>query len=192
MPLTVALDLDGVLYDTVGGLLAYLEERWQIKRTRESIVQYSFANLTGKKEVDSDLIRCLYSPSFYATLKPYPGAIEAVNRLSEVAKLHVITSRPITAQGITFLSVSRDFPNVIRIHHTKRKARLARALRIRYAVDDHLPTAEEYAEARVRTWVVRHPYTGQIPRNRYLLEAESMADAADQICSRQHPQEVEE
>lgn len=184
MSLKIALDLDGVLYDTVGGLLTYLEERWQITRTRESIVQYSFANLTGKKEVDSDLLRCLYSPSFYSTLKPYPGALEAVHRLSEIAQLHVITSRPITAQGTTFLAVSRDFPNVIRIHHTKRKARLARALRIRYAVEDHGPTVEEYANARIRTWMVRHPYTGQIPRNRYIHAVSDMTEAAEHIISR--------
>lgn len=190
--LKIALDLDGVLYDTIGGLLSYLEERWSIKRTRESVIQYSVAGLTGRKEVDDDLLRQIYTPQFYANLQPYPGAVEAVEKLAGLAQLHVITSRPNTTMGITLVKVNQHFPWVTQIHHTKRKARLARALRIRYAVDDHLPTAEEYAEARVRTWVVRHPYTGQLPRNRYLLEAESMADAAEQICSRQHPQEVEE
>lgn len=180
----VAVDLDGVAYDFVGGVIRYLYQKHEIRKTREDVTEYSVSRMTGIPRIDDDLLRTIYKPSFYSTLDLYPGAREAMARLTDLAQVHIITSRPLAARSVTDMVVRKHFPSISDIHYTRKKPRLARALRIRYAVEDHGPTVKEYIESRIRVWMVKHPYSDALSPGRYLSIVGGFSEAADEIISK--------
>ena len=182
----VALDLDGVLYDFVGGILFRLRDKWDIAKNREDF-KFPLRGLTGNPIVDIDIHQQIFSPRMYHDLSVISGAQDAVDNLARVAEVHAITARPMSTRAVTLLRVNQDFPGIVKIHYTSRKARLARALRIKYAVEDHGPTVEEYSGRRIRVWMVMHPYSSEVKPNRLITKVNSICEASSDIlrqCSK--------
>jgi 5'(3')-deoxyribonucleotidase len=90
----VFLDVDGVLADFVGGYLKLLAEHTGLIVDREAIDQFDIGaalGLTG--EQSSRMKRAIGSaPGFARELGIYPGAVEGVRLLEQVADVYIATS----------------------------------------------------------------------------------------------------
>lgn len=180
-------DLDGTLYDFLGGL-----EKWVYDRTG---VQLDLSNLPspGLDQVSEDpavldvVYGALKNANFYLGLRPYPGAADAVARLARQGFLPVaVSSRPRPFVGVSVSALTRDFGvlfDVYRVFHCKwtSKPRRARMERARVAFEDHAATAEAYARAGVRTWLISHSYNDGAVERPSLRRADSIGDAVDQV-----------
>lgn len=180
----MALDADGVLYDFVGGMLRYLETRWGVGLHRSEIKTPVVTQWTARPMVNADLGVHARSPGLFGDLETISGTPDAVARLCKVAHVHLITARPISTRGATAASVARWFPGISDIHHTRNKAQIAKKLRVKYAVEDHIPTALEYVNSKVKVWVVRYPFTGPIPRSRFISDVDTPVEAIDDIIQK--------
>lgn len=180
-----AVDADGVMYDLLGGMIAHLKARWKYDLKREDVKQYSLAGLTGVPEIDEDIIRQLRTPRFFFGLAPSEGAQEAIRMLADSGIVYVVTARGDHCSSATHAAVSRDFPDAVsEVVHTPNKARYARSMRIKYAVDDGPHLVRAYVDARIKTWMITSGYTapGDIPHSRrFLRTAPSLLAAARDI-----------
>lgn len=72
------IDMDGVMADTMGGVLDYVEENFGHSLAHEDIIDYWFAGLPR-----DDMMLALSSKGFYRNLDVITGAIRGVRRLRE-------------------------------------------------------------------------------------------------------------
>lgn len=72
------LDMDGVIFDTMGGLFEHMEELHGHSLAHEDIKDYWFSGLP--KEL---ILSAMRRKGFYRNLTPITGAIRGVNRLRE-------------------------------------------------------------------------------------------------------------
>lgn len=90
----VLLDVDGVLADFIGGVLDVVYEVTDKQRQREEIDQFDFCKALGltageRREVMATIG---YRRKFCARLLPFPGAFDGIERLADLAAIHVVTS----------------------------------------------------------------------------------------------------
>lgn len=171
------MDLDGVLYDTIGGIVDNLARRHGVEISREAIKNYK--ELTGDLEINSKIWEMFKSPNFYFGLKPYPFSLEALSILAGKGKIIVVSSRPQSAAISTRAAIARDFGKLVQsMYCTSVKTRVAKSERSRYAVEDNPKQAMEYAENRIRTWLIRTSYTGSVSEGRFLRLADNVLEAA--------------
>jgi 5'(3')-deoxyribonucleotidase len=90
----VWLDVDGVLADFVGGYLRLLEEHTGIIAKHEQITQFDLGASLGLTKEQSTRMKIAVSDAhrFARTLDVYPGALDGVRRLQEVANVWIATS----------------------------------------------------------------------------------------------------
>lgn len=182
---TVAIDLDGVVYDLIGGLSIYLLETHRVKLDPDSVTTYNLAGLTGNPVVDTDILRWLRDPRTYLNLPPYPEAHDGLYALHQ-AGFHIIalTRRPLNAQNATAFAQARDFPDVFsQTITTKYKMRAIRAQRARFAIEDHGDTALEFARNRIWTYLIGRPYNRNVPENRFLRRVSGIDDVARHLMT---------
>jgi 5'(3')-deoxyribonucleotidase len=107
MPLTIGLDMDGVLCDFVGSFLDKVKNFYGVDIKESEIIQPKLAVYVNDKlplefkRTDSEQLYfdlCTYH--FFRHLKPYAGAIEAVKTLATENKIVFIT-RPVDYRNST-------------------------------------------------------------------------------------------
>ena len=182
---TIAIDLDGVIYNLLQGLSDHLMQAHRVKLDPESVTQYSLAGLTGNEVVDRDIIDRIRDPRFYANLPAYPDAHDALYALKAAGFCVVaVTRRPPAAQQATLLALGRDFPDVFsQVYTTKYKLRKLRAIRAQYGIEDHGDTAVEFARDRIWTYLIARPYNRGVPESRFLKRVEGVGAAAKYILT---------
>ena len=179
------VDLDNTCYDLIEGLQRRLMAKFGYVLKREDVRQYSLAGLTGNPVADTDIINALQDPDFFASLRPFPGAAEALARLAEDGDLVFVSGRPPDFRVVSNAALRRDFPGlpIHAVHHTRGKVRMAKQYHSRIAIDDHPGTAVKYANQHVMCYLLRTPYIGEVPRSRYLSVVSSLKEAVDEILS---------
>ena len=90
----VLLDVDGVLAAFVDGFLRLVNERIGTTYASADVTCFDIAEALGW---DADFKRSAYDliatvPDFAARLEVFPGAVEGVRRLRELAEVYVVTS----------------------------------------------------------------------------------------------------
>lgn len=183
---TYATDLDGTIYDLLGGIISHLRDHHNIHKQREDVTSYNLAGFTGDELADRAIINLFSDPRFYFNLRPMPGAVEAMRRLREHGRIVAVTSRPVNAHIVTKLALARDFGlGVIdeRVYFTKAKARECQVLRARAMFEDHPETAQKVAAKGIRTYLLSSPYMGEVRRSRHLRVVSSISEAVADLTA---------
>lgn len=189
------LDLDGVVYDFLGGVLEYLKNRWNIRLRESDVYEFHLARLTGNEEANRDLIAQItlhdahenrVQPILYNEyVKPYPWAEAAIARLAEHGGLAFCTSRPRVLSNITRRHMQRDLGDLIgpetpfTMNANKVKAThvFRRDYRNVYAFEDNLKQAERYVAARIPTYLMKFAYNAQARESWWLRPVDNLQDA---------------
>lgn len=90
----VLVDCDGVLADFIGGALATINERCGTSYTREQVTEFNFTRSLGMTPQQAAATKRIIGNAerFALNLDVYPGAVDGVRRLREIASVHIVTS----------------------------------------------------------------------------------------------------
>ena len=118
--LTIAFDCDGVLLDYVANWLNHINDKYRVSPLlkEEDIMDFGFENIERfpikiKEEVEKEM-RLHINSGHLAELLPYNGIQETIDKLSEIAKLDVVTARFLSERDVTLETVKENFPNRFR------------------------------------------------------------------------------
>ncbi len=89
--LTILLDVDGVIANFLKHAIPIIERVSGKKLPVESITDWDFFQIVGK-EHEAACWKEINVEGFYRDLHPYPGAVEGVKRLQEIATVHIVTA----------------------------------------------------------------------------------------------------
>lgn len=186
---TIAVDLDGVLYNHLGGVAKYLRNRWGYILRPEEVQTFNPARMTGVEHIDRDLLEQIKNPRFYMDMEPFDGALAAVDRLSRHGILVVVSNRPNHVLPVSRLRVTADFGNEasetgsyfreIHLYERWAKWRACKALRAAWAIDDNPTIAEEYARHKIVCFLVGGQGRKDAMPHRYIKRVQNLAEVAD-------------
>lgn len=148
----VLLDVDGVLADFVGSYLDLLASELGILASREQVIAFDIgASLGLTREQSSQMKRALGNKAQFARwLEVYPGAVEGVARLQDVADVYIVTS-PWNSNPTWTFDREQWLREHFNIHHSRVVHTSAKHLcRGDFLVDDKTDT--------LRSWVRENPY----------------------------------
>lgn len=147
----ILLDVDGVLADFVGGALKAVGDAFDRHFTPEQVTAWDFSSLPHWNDFKDEFWQLTKSPGFCLNLKPFPDAIEGVNKLRQVpgAKVEFLTSPMYDAPFWVFEREAwlQKYFNVDYhdIMHVRRKERVPGFM----LVDDR--------QSHVEKWRLAHP-----------------------------------
>lgn len=104
-------DLDGIVTDLVSKWLAVYNRDYSDNLRPEDITSWDWDRFV-KPECGKRIYYYLSRPGFFADLKPIPGAIEALERLSHRLELVVVTASPASGMRDKADWVKRHLPFV--------------------------------------------------------------------------------
>jgi 5'-nucleotidase len=138
----VLLDCDGILFDFVGAFLGKIEEQHGIHYDRDSVTEFDFSNLPDWNKGFWGLCQLGGFASTPGCI--FPGAVEGVNALREIADVEVCTSPykgSLTWVGERDLWLKQYFNfSPSDVHYTHKK----HLMRADYLVDDRAENAEQF------------------------------------------------
>ena len=180
----VALDLDGCLFNLVDSCRRHLVSRGY---PNPPLLPSTY-NLTSlcpdRPDLGTSLLRQLHHGDFFATMEPFPEAVEAINRLAKHFTLAAVTSRHASVRPATSYSLAKHFPQIQSLYHAKDKVKVAKTIRPAFFIEDHAETALKLAQAKKQVILVtRYPFTIP-PSHRRIATAHDMTAAVDMILSR--------
>lgn len=108
--LNILCDLDSVVVDLMGSWLACYNDAYDDDLNMDRILSWD-THLYTKPECGAAIYKYL-TPDLFARLKPLPGAVEAVNVLTQHHSVHFITSAPRGTADAKIEWVRRYFPHL--------------------------------------------------------------------------------
>ncbi len=118
--LAIAFDCDGVLLDYVTSWLNYINNKYRVNQLlkEEDITDFGFENIERfpiktKEEIEKEM-RFHINSGHLAELSPYNGIQATIEKLSEIAKLDVVTARFISERDVTLETIEYNFPKRFR------------------------------------------------------------------------------
>ena len=202
------LDLDGVVYDFLGGVLEYLKNRWGVRINESEVYEFDLARLTDNDAANRDLIAQItlrdehenrVNPVLYDEyVKPYPWAEAAIARLKERGDLAFCTSRPRGLSNITRRQMQcalgdlfgPEVPFTMNANKVKATQILRRDYRRVIAFEDNLRQAERYIQAKIPVYLMKFAYNTQARENWWLRLAENLQEAVNAYEKSYHEMEV--
>ena len=179
-PLHIALDIDGVLADFVGGLLPHLTAALGREVREEDITEYYIErSLRMTPEQWSD-IWSRHEHRLYAEALPYAGVREGVAALASLGQLTIQTGRPERSQAATRAWIQTHLQMPFDVHFRSGTLKYTEADQVDYFIEDH---AETIASAKSgRGIVIDRPWnrTGvpaHVQRVSTLVEAAAVIQA---------------
>lgn len=145
-PNEIAFDVDGVVADTFHLFVAKARNDYGYRFDYEDITEYDFLQVLDMDEKESDaIVQTLLDRPLESGVKPLPGAVEVLTRLSLLAPLSFVTARP--EKGPILAWVEHQLPQVdkdrIRLEvtgvHTE-KIPVLLEMGFKYFVEDRLDT----------------------------------------------------
>lgn len=88
------VDCDGILSDFIGGALATLNELYDTSFQREHVTEFDFTKALGMSAPAAAAAKRAIGSAvgFARHLDVYPGAIDGMRRLHDIAEVYVVTS----------------------------------------------------------------------------------------------------
>ncbi len=88
------LDCDGVLSDFTSRVVQLINQELGSSFTSTDVTEWDFASALGLDEKTKGRIKRKVGDTsgFAASLRPYPGAVQAVEKIKEIADLYIVTS----------------------------------------------------------------------------------------------------
>jgi 5'(3')-deoxyribonucleotidase len=147
----VVVDLDDTSFDFINPYISFNNLKYGTNLKKEDFTSYRFNEFRGgtMEESVASVKEFCYSP-FFKNVKPFPDAVEVLQKVKEEIELFVGTSRSFDMQELTFNQISLYFPNVFSDvffssnHYTgaknsgKTKAEICKKLNALYLIDDSL------------------------------------------------------
>jgi uncharacterized HAD superfamily protein len=145
-PNEIAFDVDGVFADTFHLFVAKARSDYGYRFEYEDITEYDFLKVLDMDERESDaIVQTLLNCPLESGVRPIPGAVEVLTRLSLLAPLHFITARdqkkPIldwVEHQLTEVDRGRIRIEVTGVH--TEKIPVLREMGFKYFVEDRLDT----------------------------------------------------
>lgn len=169
--MNLAVDIDDTLLDFVSAYILFHNETYKTNLKKEDFKTYSFNHLKGdtmKQAVST--VRQFYKTDFFKEMKPFPGAIEVIQKLKEKNELFIVTSRPYDIKKGTLEWVSKHFSNIFSEvffssnYYTqaknsgKTKAEICYDLSASLLIDDSLIYAKQVFEKGINTLLLDSPW----------------------------------
>ncbi len=169
--MNIAVDIDDTLLDFVGTYILFHNETFKTNLKKEDFETYSFNYARGgtmKQAVSS--VRQFYKTDFFKGMKPFPGAIEVIQKLKEKNNLFIVTSRPYNMKEGTFDQLSKYFQNTFlevffsSNHYTKAKnsgktkAEICNDLEASLLIDDSLVYTQECVTKGINSILLDAPW----------------------------------
>ena len=169
--MNIGVDIDDTLLDFVGTYARFHNEVYGTNLKREDFKTYSFNTARGgtmKEAVNS--VKEFYNTSFFKEMKPFPNAIEVIQKLKRDKDLFIITSRPLDLQKGTLEWISKYFSNIFSDiifasnhyikarNNGKTKAEVCCDLEISTLIDDSLIYARECVEKGIDALLLDAPW----------------------------------
>lgn len=170
--LSIAIDLDGVLTEHPRPLAIAARERFGIELPESAFVDSAGLNVPHEVR---DWVYGADGPA--AGLVPAPEAQEFIARVIELFGLdhvRILTARPAVAAEMTRAWLRRHgFPEC-QINYSDDKAAVALDCGCRYAVEDSVRHARNYATAGVGCFLIMGPTTPQIDDHPQIIRVDSL------------------
>lgn len=159
----IAIDLDGVLSDTLAAFIAFHNETYSTKLERKHFHSDRYWEIVGEtKEVFAKKFDHFTETSYFQEIQPVKDAISAITYLAQHHQLIVITARQTELAKKTNEWIAKHFPNKFKdvyvINHavfakkgmTMRKGELCQKLGVDILVEDSLENANECVSERTK------------------------------------------
>jgi uncharacterized HAD superfamily protein len=172
------VDIDDTLLDFVGTYILFHNPMYKTNLKKEDFKEYSFNYARkGTMKQAEDSVNLFYETPFFREMKPFPNAMEVIQKLKEKNELFIVTSRPLKIQDKTFEWVSKYFPNIFSgiifasNHYTKAKnsgktkAEICFDLNASLLIDDSLIYSQECVAKGIESILLDSPWNqnGNIP-----------------------------
>jgi len=183
-PAELAFDIDGVIADTFRAFVHTARKSYGVEIDYEAITDYDFKKVIDMDDAASDAIieRILEDPLGIG-IRPIPGAVEVLRRLSAFGPLCLVTARSNRDAIMAWIQQTMRFSNGddLRLEATgthEEKLPVLLEHGIRYFVEDRLDTCYLIQQSPVTPIVFQQPWNRQVHP---FLSVESWDDIDDLV-----------
>lgn len=160
--IVLAVDIDEVLGNFVSAINQFIADRYSSHHSVSEYHVYEFAKIwnCSKDEANIRVHEFFDSPYFKTAIHPIPGAQQALENLSKVCNMSIVTSRQYAIQDHTIQWIETHFPGLFqKIHFGNHfalngksisKSEICRSLGAEVLIDDNPTYAIECAEAGIK------------------------------------------
>lgn len=162
----IGIDIDSVLADTAAGITAAAYKRYKVWLPVEQMTCYMLEDCTELEDWQAKEI--MNDPAFYSTLRPIPGAVQAVYELRKAGyDIWLVTARPIACTWTVTLEWLRSQRVLYHsLMFSERKPEIATKFGLSVFVEDRLETALALAYAGLDVYLIDWPWNqGDLPAN---------------------------
>jgi uncharacterized HAD superfamily protein len=188
----IAVDLDEILAEFVEGFLKYHNAVYNTVFKKEDFFCYSmWIPMKLEQKILIERVEEFFNSENYNYLKPVPGSIESVEKLSKDYRLFIVTSRPHQQFNLTKDWIDRYFPEMFTSIHFSHnhymggkgitKSEMCRRFDFGLIVEDSIEYAMECAENNVKVVLLDKPWNQEksLPNN--IVRAYTWKEAEEYI-----------
>lgn len=166
----IGVDLDDVLLAIVAGLFPWHNRLYGTNNHEDDVRPFELSSSWGcTKEEAVSRVLDFYQTTEHAECQPVPGAVEAMNVLSQSHELTIVTSKPADLETMTHAWVEKHFPEVFQgiyftnsfvtpEHRQIKKSELCHKLGIEIFIDDSIGNVLDVATACEHVFLFDRPW----------------------------------
>ena len=189
----IGIDMDEVLVDTIAAMIIFHNKKYKTNLTIENFTSYNFWEVWGGTKTEAiEKVKLFYPTNYFKNAQPLFGAVSSIKKLSKIAELHIVTSRPekLTSQQ-TIESLSKYFTNKFKaVHFTnyyseygklKSKSAVCKELGITILIDDSLAYARECAKKGIKVMLLDKKYNQAVRLPKNVFRVNSWGEIVEKI-----------
>lgn len=158
----IAVDVDEVLGNFVSAINIFIADRYSLKHSVSEYHVYEFFKIwnCSRDEADRRVHEFFKTPYFKNGINPIPGAREALEKLSEMYNLSIVTSRQNAIKEHTIEWIQRYYPGLFEEIHfgnhfaldgqSRPKSDICKSLGAKVLIDDNPRYAMECAAVGIK------------------------------------------